>query len=383
MSIHGLQMGGAEKFFTTLARALASRHDLCCYIPCLASGDSMMIRRLEGIKTISIPVFTKLGYKIFYKLRQMIIGRFPSIDIEASLHRIILRRLRRRWSMDVVNTHLIGASSYCCDAFSGDSVPIIETDHGHYYFPDSAKDLRASTIFNRLDGLACPSLSNLNFSLNLPWKANLQRRVVHYGYEPDIPRRRRISEPECISLGLVARGVIWKGWIEALAAARIAKRNSAMPIKLIFVGSGPCLDEIAQTLSAEDRTWVHLMGQQDRPETLISEFDIGLLPTYLPGESLPNSIIEYLAHQVPVITTAVGGIPEMLDTKDGPAGIFVPQELDGRASVADLSEAMMTLINQPALRTELSRRAGLASHRFDLDHCVAAYEQFFTELIPA
>ena len=380
MAIHSLQMGGAEKFFTTLARALAPRHNLICYIPCLPAGDPGMIRRLDGIQTLSIPLFTEFGYKVFYKIRQIIIRRFPSIDIEARLHHWVLRRLRRKWPMDVVNTHLFEATRFCCEAFSDESLPIIESDHGHYYFLQPKDQSLASVIFNRLDGLVCPSQANLAFSQGLPWKSRLQKRVAPYGHERTYPIRSRLEKREFISLGLVARGVVWKGWFEALAAARIARTQVDLPIKLIFVGSGPCLDEIASSLSAEDQSWVHLVGQQECPEALISDFDVGLLPTYLPGESLPNSIIEYLAHHVPVIATAVGGIPEMLSTEEGPAGILIPQGSDGRADVQALADALISLIRQPALRLEFSRRAAIAYRPFALDRCISAYERFFDDL---
>ncbi|OYW74773.1 MAG: hypothetical protein B7Z37_16395 [Verrucomicrobia bacterium 12-59-8] len=377
MAIHSLPAGGAEKFFTTLARALAPRHELCCYIPCLPAGDPGMIQRLSGIPIVSFPLFNHFGYKVFYKLRQMIIARFPWIDIEARLHRFMLGRLQRRWRCDVVNTQLFSATRFCCESFAADTVAIIESDHGHYAFLQPKDMPLAQPIFDRLNGLVCPSMANLEFSRRFPWNARLQRCTIPYGYERQVPPHDRPVQPAVITLGLVARGVIWKGWLEALAAARLVRERVTHPFRLVFVGAGPCIDEIAPTLTQDERQWIELTGHQDLPEKWIADFDIALLPTYLPGESLPNSIIEYLAHGVPVITTGVGGIPEMLATPDGLAGILIEQEPDGKASVPALAEAMTQLINQHELRAELSQRAKVASRRFDLDACIAAYEQAF------
>jgi glycosyltransferase involved in cell wall biosynthesis len=381
MAIHSLPAGGAEKCFTTLARALAPRHELRCYIPCLPAGDLGMIARLADIPIVSIPFFNDFGYKVFYKLRQMIRARFPALDIEARLHRFMLRRLQRRWRFDVVNTQLFSATRFCCESFTEDAVPIIETDHGHYAFLQD-KDLPlAQTIFDRLNVLVCPAKANLDFSQRFPWNDKLQRCVIPYGYERQVPPHDRPAQPASLTLGLVARGVVWKGWLEALAAARLVRQRIKQPFRLVFVGAGPCLDEVARSLTNEDRQWLELTGHQDLPEKWIADFDIALLPTYLPGESLPNSIIEYLAHGVPVIATAVGGIPEMLATPEGLAGILIPQEPDGTASVPALAEAMSTLITQHELRAELSQRAKVASHRFDLDPCIAAYEQIFARAV--
>lgn len=380
MAIHCLPAGGAEKFFTTLARALAPRHELRCYIPCLQGMDAGMRKRLDGIPVLSVPFFTDFGYKVFYKLRQMTIARFPSIDIEARVHASMLRRLRKRWSFDVVNAHLFSATRFCCETFAQDDVPIIESDHGHYSFLE-AKDMPlARSIFDRLNALVCPSRTNLEFSRRFPWNDRLQCCVIPYGHEPQVPPYDRPAQPDVVTLGLVARGVMWKGWKEALAAARLVRERVGRPFRLVFVGAGPCVDEIAMGLTDEERRWIEIAGHQDVPEKWIADFDIGLLPTYLPGESLPNSIIEYLAHGVPVIATPVGGIPEMLTTPLGTAGIFVEQESDGRAGVSSLAEAMTALITQDDLRAELSARAQVAARRYDLDSCVHAYERVMTEV---
>ncbi|WP_184337926.1 glycosyltransferase family 4 protein [Prosthecobacter vanneervenii] len=381
MAIHCLPAGGAEKFFTTLACALAPRHELHCYIPCRQGMDAGMMKRLAGIPVKSIPLFNDFGYKVFFKLRQMIMARFPSIDIEARVHAFVLRRLRRRWPFDVVNTHLFYATRFCCETFAEDSVPIIESDHGHYAFLE-AKDMpQARSIFGRLNTLVCPSSANLEFSRRFPWNDKLKRSVIPYGHERQVPARERSAQPAVITLGMVARGVVWKGWKEALAAARVVRERVKAPFRLVFVGAGPCVDEIAMSLSEEDRRWIEITGHQDEPEKWIADFDIGLLPTYLPGESLPNSIIEYLSHGVPVIATPVGGIPEMLSTPQGPAGILVEQEPDGRAGVSSLAEAMTALITQHDLRAQLSARAKMAARRYDLGSCVEAYERVMAEAV--
>jgi glycosyltransferase involved in cell wall biosynthesis len=336
-----------------------------------------MIGRLAGISIVSIPFFNDFGYKVFYKLRQVIRARFPALDIEARLHGFMLRRLQRRWRFEVVNTQLFSASLFCCESFADEALPIIETDHGHYAFLQS-KDLPlAQPIFDRLNGLICPAKANLEFSGRFPWNDRMQRCVIPYGYERQVPPHDRPAQPAIVTIGLVARGVIWKGWLEALAAARLVQKHILHPFRLVFVGAGPCLDEVARILTHEDQQWIELTGHQDLPEKWIADFDIALLPTCLPGESLPNSIIEYLAHGVPVIATAVGGIPEMLATSEGLAGILISQEPDGTASVPALAEAMSALITNHELRAELSQRAKLASNRFDLDKCIAAYEQVF------
>ena len=64
-------------------------------------------------------------------------------------------------------------------------------------------------------------------------------------------------------------------------------------------------------------------------------------------EGMPMTILEAFAAGVPVISTAVGDIPQMLD--QGAAGLLVPPG-DPRA----LAEAMGRLLSDPAERERLA-----------------------------
>jgi colanic acid/amylovoran biosynthesis glycosyltransferase len=65
-------------------------------------------------------------------------------------------------------------------------------------------------------------------------------------------------------------------------------------------------------------------------------------------EGIPVSLIEALAHGVPVVATATGGIPELLD---GGAGLLVPPR-----DPAALAAALERLREEPGLGEELARR---------------------------
>jgi L-malate glycosyltransferase len=233
-----------------------------------------------------------------------------------------------------------------------------------------------------VDALICPASSNAKRVTDLPWNPRLKVFTIPHGYSaPVLPSRSKSKKD--FTLGLIARGVPEKGWNEALAAARIARQTASKSLRLIFVGSGPCLDSIRRSLDAEDLSWVLLTGQQDKPEHWIAECDACLLPSYLPGESLPLSIIEYLACGKPVLATPIGGIPEMLQTSDGLAGVLLPQQPDGRADVPALAEAISQLMKDAALLRTLALRTEAAFARFSMETCVRSYEAAFAELLAA
>lgn len=379
MCIHGLPRGGAEIFFIRLAQALRERHEVTLYIPCYASGDAGLRRRLDGLRVVAVPGFTAWGYRVFYKVKQMLVTRFPGLDVEAALHQRVLRRLQRRHGFDVVNPHLMEASRFSCQAFRHSRLPLVESDHGHYAVVDAARPGAAQAVFDRLDALVCPSAANVALARTFPWKQGFRTFCIPYGYaRPAQGSGGAVRAGGPFTFGLVARGVHYKGWREAMAAARLARRETARDFRLLLVGDGPAAREVLASVSAEERAWVEWAGEVDDPTPWIQRMNVGLLPTYLPGESLPNSIIEYLACGKPVIATPVGGIPEMLATAEGDAGLLVPRTAAGPAEVPALAAAMKRFLLEPGLYDTLAARTDAAFSRFDMGACVGAYEAAFS-----
>jgi glycosyltransferase involved in cell wall biosynthesis len=179
---------------------------------------------------------------------------------------------------------------------------------------------------------------------------------------------------------MVARGIAEKGWAEAIAAFQQARQLTERRIELRLVGDGPALRELIDSLRPEDLDCVEEVGYVPDAAPEIARCAVGLLPTYYAAESLPCSIVEYLASGCPVIATGIAGIPEMLASPAGSAGIIVPLDsMTGRADVRELAKAMAALADDPALHRSLAERALLAARKFDLDTCVESYEQVFAE----
>ena len=81
----------------------------------------------------------------------------------------------------------------------------------------------------------------------------------------------------------------------------------------------------------------------------MNSLDVFVLPSF--AEGTPKSIIEAMAHGVPVIATTVGGIADILG---GESGILVPPG----DSVA-LANAMLLLARDPARRVAMGAAAKL------------------------
>jgi glycosyltransferase involved in cell wall biosynthesis len=117
---------------------------------------------------------------------------------------------------------------------------------------------------------------------------------------------------------------------------------------------------------------VHLLGQRsDVPETL-NAADVFVLGSDYEGN--PLAVLEAMAAGKPVVSTAVGGVPELVE---GGCGLLVPPR-DARA----LSKAMRYMLESPEARKSMGEAsARRAVERFDLQVMTEAYEALYKELI--
>jgi glycosyltransferase involved in cell wall biosynthesis len=110
----------------------------------------------------------------------------------------------------------------------------------------------------------------------------------------------------------------------------------------------------------------------DDVERLLSAVDVFALPST--QEGMPYVILEAMAAGVPVVATAVFGIPEM--TVDGETGTLV-EPGDGNA----LREAIAALIKNPSMRHELGRAARRRFERhFTLEQQLREIESLYLEV---
>jgi glycosyltransferase involved in cell wall biosynthesis len=83
-----------------------------------------------------------------------------------------------------------------------------------------------------------------------------------------------------------------------------------LPLRLVLVGEGPerpRIEELCRELNLTD--FVTLAGQQDDINPYYGIADVFLLPSH--SEGCPNVLLEAMAAGVPVVATAVGGVPEV------------------------------------------------------------------------
>jgi glycosyltransferase involved in cell wall biosynthesis len=145
----------------------------------------------------------------------------------------------------------------------------------------------------------------------------------------------------------LARVVKEKGIYEALQAYTIAKQEGAR-IRLVVAGDGSELEAARRYVkehSLSDVTFTgHISG--DVKTSAFESADCYFLPTYH-SEGLPGSMVEAMAHGLPVITRPVGGIKDFFEHDK--MGL-----LEGTLEPDRFAGHILRLATDPALRSAMS-----------------------------
>lgn len=179
-------------------------------------------------------------------------------------------------------------------------------------------------------------------------------RVVYHGI--DIRRfqpckRSENATPVLLSVG---RLVEQKGFDRLLQACAIAIEHGYQ-FQCEIIGAGPLrqdLEQLVETLNLKDR--VRFRGRifQEQLLDYYAAADLFVLPCIPASDAdrdgIPNTLIEAMAMQLPVISTRFSGIPELV--VDGSTGVLVEPD-----NVPELAEAMQKLLDNPVLRHRMGQ----------------------------
>ncbi|HTS55545.1 MAG TPA: glycosyltransferase, partial [Burkholderiales bacterium] len=183
--------------------------------------------------------------------------------------------------------------------------------------------------------------------------------------------RTRLGLPaNAFVVGIVATLRSWKGHRYLVdAVARMPE------VTLVMVGDGPGADNLrAQVKALGIESRVRMPGNQDDVVPWLHAFDIFALPSYA-NEGVPQAIMQAMACGIPVITTDVGSIGEIV--VDGHTGLMVrPQDVDA------LGLAIKQLADDGDLRRRLTDSAlALARKSFSDARMLDGMERVFREAV--
>lgn len=248
-------------------------------------------------------------------------------------------------------------------------------------------------------------LAGVARTIGIPYVIHLHGGMYPNYFEAARPRmRRRIIEGFRGATSVIVLGDVWKRFVTAngLAPADrvvvlrnasrslpLARSREPSDVRILFLGGLTALKGVPQLVDALCRLsdvpgWTAVLAGSGEAAPLIAELahrgigdrvslpgwtepeataallqnaDILVLPSFV--ENLPMAVIEGMAAGHAVVTTPVGGTPEII--RDRETGLLVPP-----GDVGALADALRLLIADGVLRRQLGDNAR-AFHREHLD----------------
>jgi glycosyltransferase involved in cell wall biosynthesis len=354
--IDDLDCGGAEQVVASLASCQSRR------------GHSVRVfcSRDIGPNPIDVSALLKDGVKIV------------TLDKPPGFHFGTLRKLvayLKGQQIEVMHTHNHLVHHYGAVAARLAGTPaIVNTLHGTSTLKMAswAKALYwCSCLISDRVVSVCPQVHTaFRKTFRLPTK---KLRVIDNGIDLSrflsIPRR---PLGEVVIFGKIGRLDPVKDHLNLLRAfASLRKRHSN--IQLCLLGDGMLrrdLEELAKSQSIADD--VHFEGFSLDTARFLSSIDIYVISSR--SEGLPLTLLEAMGAGLPVVATAVGGVPDILDKAQ--CGWLCPP-----SNPDELANAMEKALLAPDLTTIGAQSRKAVEEYYSVDRMTRDYEHLYEELL--
>ena len=322
-----LPIGGAQdNTLYTIELLNKKKYDisLCCNF----SGELVeRAKKIEDIKLINIPILSR-DVNLINDTRAFL-----------ALYKII-----KKEDYDIIHTHSSKAGFLGRIASKINKVPIIiHTVHGFpfndfmNFFKKNFYILIEKLLANWTDVLI--TVSNLNkkkiIDLGISKKdkiyniySGIDLKIFDRKNDRSFKKELKLGDNE-ILIGAVGRLSGQKDPITLIRAFNLVSKKFP-DAHLVFVGDGPLRNKITKMIKKLKLTSkVHLIGNIHNTWPVYHSLDLFVMSSIYEG--LGRSITEALSCGVPVVCTAVEGVPEII--KNGETGFLVePRDIEGLAN---------------------------------------------------
>lgn len=146
-----------------------------------------------------------------------------------------------------------------------------------------------------------------------------------------------------------------------------------MPCKLLMIGDGPerhNVEELCRKLGLCHE--IRFLGKQDAVEELLAVSDLFIMPSA--SESFGLAALEAMACEVPVISTNVGGLPEV--NIHGKTGF-----LSDVGNVNEMSHHAIEILSNEEVLAKFRSNALAQARRFDIVNILPQYEEYYQHIL--
>jgi len=350
--VETLEVGGLERVAVDLAlQQQAAGHAAMLY--CIVRTGPLA--QIATTNSITVRCFDKLpgpSFKSLYSLTRALYQDTP----------------------DVVHTHQAGIHHYAALAGYLAGVPAIVTTR---HSPSTSllrpyQDRYFRWVLPLTSNVAVVSQATLDFLVSCGFPAS-KMRVIRNGISV-AKYRAKSAKPSgrkpLIRFGTVARFVPEKAHSVLLRAFGLLLQ-SVPAAELRIIGYGPLFEDTHRLV---DRlglaNHVHLAGRTDDVPAVLSELDVFVLSSV--SEGLPLVILEAMAAGLPIVSTRVGGIPEV--AIEGQVAWYCEP-----GSAESLSQAMLQAATSSRLCEMGCTAARLAQEQLDVSVMQKKYEAMYLE----
>ncbi|MEA1929610.1 MAG: glycosyltransferase [Patescibacteria group bacterium] len=197
-------------------------------------------------------------------------------------------------------------------------------------------------------------------ALAMPFISPRKIRLIYNGVKPINTLTRKEARDSLIKtntdLGLVQTGSLWVGVIAELHTNKglryLIEAVDQLPEDkqptVVIIGEGEKRDELEKMIiDLELDNKIFLLGAIPEAARYLPAFDLFVLPSV--KEGLPYTLLEAGQASLPVISTTVGGIPEIIADRE--SGLLAPS-----ANSTALAEALEELMASPDQRQAYGQR---------------------------
>ena len=361
-AIPSLEPGGTERQLLYLVRALHGEHQL-----------SILCTRTDGAWTQDALAFTEVH----------VLDARSGWDFRQQGQAL---RILRQFRPDVVHSFLFGFDYWINRAARAAEVPVIVSGRRQVARWKKSRHVHLQRMSNRLvDAFVANSRAVASFAAQQEVRPVGDYRLIPnavdvdaFAQRPDVDAtRRRYGIPrEKLVVGMVANFSPVKNHAFFLEVARELLRSRAN-VHFLLVGSGPLHETIRRTVAARGWSDCFTLIAQPAAEDLPGLYrlmDAHVLTSH--DEGAPNVVLEAMAAGTPVISNAVGGVPELI--QDGVTGLLVaPDNVDAFA------DAVMGTLNGAATAGRVAAGLDYVRAQHSIAALAAAHSSLYSELLSA
>ncbi len=179
---------------------------------------------------------------------------------------------------------------------------------------------------------------------------------------------------------ICSRAIQEKGWRTAIEVTKELNGHAGKKFHLVLIGDGAALPDLKAEYGHDPE--LTFLGHVDRPSRLLRCFDLGIFPSVYAGETFPLFLLECFSAGIPVVTTDIGEIPDIMGSEpDARPGTLV-SVTSGTASIREgMVDHVREIVTGAGVYTKMCHNAGRANERFSMKRLGDLYEEVFRNAV--